>query len=223
VNIDASAGETKKEMWPSNFPELATKRLRLRATGPGDAAALLGILGDSEVTKYHNMPTLTTLTEAQAALERLEQRYAARDTIRWAIEPIGHGEMIGTVGLLRFDFEQRRAEVGYELARDWWGRGLASEAAAAVIGYGFFVLHLHRIEAGVLPGNDASVRVLQKLGFLEEGTRRDYLHFKERFHSFRWFSLLETDSSVARGRDEMALLADPAGGVPGGDAPHRPP
>ena len=92
----------------------------------------------------------------------------ARETIRWAIEPIGHGEMIGTVGLLRFDFEQRRAEVGYELARHWWGRGLASEATAAVIGYGFLVLRLHRIEAGLLPGNDASVRVLQKLGFVED-------------------------------------------------------
>jgi RimJ/RimL family protein N-acetyltransferase len=183
-------------MWPIDFPELTTKRLRLRAPSPSDAAALVSVLGDPEVTRYHNMPTITTLTEAQSALERLEQRYAVRDTIRWAIEPVGHGEMIGTVGLLRFDFEQRRAEVGYELARPWWGRGLAPEAVAAVIRYGFSVLRLHRIEAGVLPGNDASVRVLQKLGFLEEGTRRDYLYFKGHFHSFRWFSLLETDSSV---------------------------
>ena len=45
----------------------------------------------------------------------------------------------------------------------------------------------------MLPENDASVRVLQKLGFLEEGVRRDYLSFKGRFHSFRWFSLLETE------------------------------
>jgi ribosomal-protein-alanine N-acetyltransferase len=161
--------------WPSSFPELATERLRLRTPLPRDAAALLGILGDPEVTRYHNMPTLATLAEAHAALERLRQRYAARDTIRWAIESVGHDEMIGTVGLLRFDFEQRRAEAGYELARHWWGRGLAPEAVAAVIRYGFSVWGLHRIEAGVLPGNDASVRVLQKLGFLEEGTRRDYL------------------------------------------------
>jgi ribosomal-protein-alanine N-acetyltransferase len=179
--------------WPSSFPELATERLRLRAPLPRDAAALLGILGDAEVTRYHNMPTLTTLAEAHAALERLRQRYTARDAIRWAIELLDDGDMIGTVGLLRFDFEHRRAEVGYEIARRLWGRGLTPEAVAAVIGYGFSVLGLHRIEAGVLPGNDASVRVLQKLGFLEEGPRRDYLYSKGRFHSFRWFSLLETD------------------------------
>ena len=187
--------------WPSSFPELVTQRLRLREPSLRDAAAVLAVVGDPEVTRYHSVPTLTTLAEAQAALERLEQRYAARDTIRWAIELVEHGEMIGTIGLLRFDFEHRHAEVGYEIARRWWGRGLAPEAAAAVIRYGFSVFGLHRIEAGVLPGNDASVRVLQKLGFVEEGTRRDYLYSKGRFHSFRWFSLLKTDESPGRPDD----------------------
>jgi ribosomal-protein-alanine N-acetyltransferase len=186
--------------WPSTIPELITERLRLRTPVPGDAAALLAVLGDPEVTRYHNVPTLTTLAEAQGLLERLERRHADRDTVRWAIELVEHGEMIGTVGLLRFDFEHRHAEVGYEIGRRWWGRGLAPEAAAAVIRYGFSVLGLHRIEAGVLPGNDASVRVLRKLGFLEEGTRRDYLHVKGRFQSFRWFSLLETDGSPGTAR-----------------------
>ncbi len=179
--------------WPSSVPELVTERLRLRAPLARDAAALLAVLGDPEVTRYHNVPTITTLAEARALLERLDQRYAARETIRWAIELAERDEMIGTVGLLRFDFEHRHAEVGYEIARRWWGRGLAPEAAAAVVRYGFSVLGLHRIEAGVLPGNALSVRVLQKLGFLEEGTRRDYLQLEGRFHSFRWFSLLATD------------------------------
>ena len=195
--MDGGAFQTA---WPSSIPELVTERLRLRAPLPRDAAALLAVLGDPEVTRYHNVPTLTALADAQALLERLDQRYAARDTIRWAIELVEHGEMIGTVGLLRFNFEHRHAEVGYEIARRCWGRGLTPEAAAAVIRYGFSVLGLHRIEAGVLPGNNASVRVLQKLGFLEEGTRRDYLHFNGRFHSFRWFSLLETDEPAGAAR-----------------------
>ena len=185
--------------WPSAIPELATERLRLRAPSLGDAAALLAVLGDPAVTRYHNVPTLATLADARALLERLEQRYAARETIRWAIELAQPREMIGTVGLLRFDFEHRRAEVGYEIARRWWGRGLAPEAAGAVVRYGFTVLGLHRIEAGVLPGNRASVRVLEKLGFLEEGTRRDYLYTKGRFESFRWFSRLASDE-VGRAR-----------------------
>ena len=188
-------GSALQTAWPSSIPALATERLRLRAPLPRDAAALLALVGDPEVTKYIDLPTITTLAEAQALLERLDQRFAGRDMIRWAIELVEHGEMIGTVGLLRFDFEHRRAELGYDIARRWWGRGFTPEAAGAVIRYGFSVMGLHRIEAGVLPGNDASVRVLQKLGFVEEGMRRDYLRarVKEGFHSFRWFSVLETD------------------------------
>ena len=151
--MDASPGQVA---WPSSIPDLTTERLRLRAPLPRDAADLLALIGDPEVTRYINVVTITTLTEAQACVERLNQRYAARDTIRWAIELLERGEMIGTVGLLRF-------------------------------------------EAGVLPENAASVRVLQKLGFVEEGTRRDYLYAKGRFHSFRWFSLLATDGAPARG------------------------
>jgi ribosomal-protein-alanine N-acetyltransferase len=187
-------GMASHPAWPGDIPELVTARLRLRRPVPGDAAALLTVLGDLEVTRYHNVPTLTTLAEARALLERLEQRQAARETIRWAIELGEQGEMIGTAGLLRFDWEHRHAELGYEIARRWWGRGLAPEAAAAVVGYGFSVTGLHRIEAGVLPGNAASVRVLEKLGFVEEGTRRDYLFMKGGFQSFRWFSLLEGDA-----------------------------
>jgi ribosomal-protein-alanine N-acetyltransferase len=188
-------GSALHAAWPSSIPDLATERLRLRAPLPRDAPALLALVGDPEVTKYIDLPTITTMAEAQALLVRLEERFAARDMIRWAIERVEHREMIGTVGLLRFDFEHRRAELGYDIVRRCWGRGLTPEAARAVIRYGFFVMGLHRIEAGVLPGNDASVRVLQKLGFVEEGIRRDYLHsrVKEGFHSLRWFSLLETD------------------------------
>jgi ribosomal-protein-alanine N-acetyltransferase len=160
---DAAPGTTA---WPGRIPELTTGRLRLRAPRPRDAAALLDILGDPEVTRYLNVATFTTLADAQAALERLQQRFTARDTIRWAIELVESGEAIGTVGLLRFDPEHRHAEVGYEIGRRWWGRGLAPE-------------------------------VLQKLGFVEEGLRRDYLQFRGRFHTFRWFSLLATDEAAA--------------------------
>lgn len=189
-------GGDPKAAWPTSIPEIHTQRLRLRAPLPQDAAALLAILGDPEVTRFHNLPTLRTLAEAAEALERLQERYERGDTIRWAMELLESGEMIGTVGLLRFDFEHRRAEVGYEIARRFWGRGLTPEATAAVIRYAFSVMNLHRIEAGVLPGNIASVRVLEKLGFREEGLRRDYLSFKDGFHSFRWFSLLEFDGTA---------------------------
>jgi ribosomal-protein-alanine N-acetyltransferase len=185
--------------WPKDVPGLSTARLWLRAVDPaGDAAAMLRLLGDPEVTRFSNAPRCTTLAQAQAALELFPQRFAAREMIRWAIQPLGHGEAIGTVGLLRVNHEHRRGELGYELARRWWGKGLAAEAAAAAVTYGFVVMGLHRIEAGVLVGNDASVRVLERLGFCEEGTLRDYLRLRGGFHSCRFFSLLATDARRSR-------------------------
>jgi [ribosomal protein S5]-alanine N-acetyltransferase len=181
--------------WPRDVPELTTMRLRLRAVHPArDAAGLLRLLSDPEVTRYSNAPRCTTLAEAQTALEQFPRRFAAKEMIRWAIQPLEHAEAVGTVGLLRVSHEHRRGELGYDLARRWWGQGLAPEAAAAVVAYGFAVIGLHRIEAGVVPGNDASVRVLERLGFREEGTLRDYLRLEGRFHSCRFFSLLVTDA-----------------------------
>ena len=75
------------------------RTLPLRAPLRSDVVALLALLGDPEVTKYLNVATISTLAEARAILERVDQRYAARDTIRWAIGLIEHNEMIGTVGL----------------------------------------------------------------------------------------------------------------------------
>jgi ribosomal-protein-alanine N-acetyltransferase len=155
--------------WPKDVPELTTARLRLRAVDPaGDAAAMLRLLSDPQVTRFSNAPDCTTPAEAQAALEQFPPRFAAKEMIRWAIQPLGHGEAIGTVGLLHVNHDHRRGELGYDLARRWWGKGLATEAAAAAVAWGFAVMGLHRIEAGALVGNDASVRVL-KLGFREEG------------------------------------------------------
>ena len=175
------------------MPELETPRLRLRALGPEDAAGVLQVLGDDEVTRYHSMPTLTTLEEAHAALAQLQRRYQAEESLRWAIEVAGRPGLIGTVGLLHVSAEHRRGELGYELARAWWGQGVMTEAARAVVTYAFERLGLHRIEAGVLVGNDRSVRVLQKLGFHEEGTLRAHLQLEGQFQDVRWFSLLPTD------------------------------
>lgn len=104
--------------WPDPIPELRTARLRLRPLDPeADAAGLLRLLGDPEVTRYHNAPTLITIADAAAALAQLQQRHAARESIRWAIEPAGDDELIGTLGLVRVDHEQRRGS----LATNWLG------------------------------------------------------------------------------------------------------
>jgi RimJ/RimL family protein N-acetyltransferase len=181
--------------WPAAIPELTTPRLTLRGLQADDAAALLEVLGDRQVTRYHSMPTMASLAEAEGALARLAARFEAGEAIRWAIQSHTERQLIGTIGLLHVVAEHYRGEIGYELGSRWWGQGLIPEAAAAVIDYAFSVLGLHRIEAGVLVDNQASVRVLEKLGFREEGTLRHYLHLKGRFEDVRWFGLLRPDGT----------------------------
>jgi RimJ/RimL family protein N-acetyltransferase len=76
---------------------------------------MLRLLSDPEVTRFSNAPDCTTLAQAQATLEQFPPRFAVKEMIRWAIQPLRHGEVIGTVGLLRVNPEHRRGELGYEL------------------------------------------------------------------------------------------------------------
>jgi RimJ/RimL family protein N-acetyltransferase len=96
--------------------------------------------------------------------------------------------LIGTATLYAFDRRNHRCEIGYMLARPHWGQRYMQEALAALIGYGFGALELHRIEADIHPDNIASGRILEGLQFRREG------HLRE-----RWFVSGEVSDSVIYG------------------------
>jgi RimJ/RimL family protein N-acetyltransferase len=103
----------------------------------------------------------------------------------------------GLVGMVRIGIDSERhrsASIGYGINPDFWGRGYATEAARLIVRFGFETLGLHRIWATHHPENGASRRVLDKIGFREEGRRRD-----DRFVDGAWYdsvvcSILESDS-----------------------------
>jgi [ribosomal protein S5]-alanine N-acetyltransferase len=161
--------------WPDPVPDLTTARLHLRPLRIGDAPAVQRIFSDPEVTRHVALDTMTDLVPAAAAVERVLQSSARREAIRWAITFPDDDEAIGNAGFLNISADQRRAELGYDLARPLWGHGFAPEAAAAIVAFGFDVMRLHRIEADILPANRASARVLEKLGFRPEAQLTDYL------------------------------------------------
>ncbi|WP_326522512.1 GNAT family N-acetyltransferase [Archangium lipolyticum] len=84
--------------------------------------------------------------------------------VRFGIEPLSTGELIGNVGLHHFFEQNRRCEIGYALASRHWGEGYATEALRAAIRHGFDALNLNRIEADIDPRNIGSARVLEKAG-----------------------------------------------------------
>ena len=155
------------------FPILATDRLRLRPMTAADTEAVFSLFSDSVVTRYLNRLPMTTLADAAALIERATAEYSGGTALRLGLVLAENDRVIGTGNLLHFDWPSRRAEVGYALAQPYWGRGLAGEATAAVIEYGFEALDLHRIEAELDPRNEPSVRVLERLGFAREGLLRE--------------------------------------------------
>ena len=155
------------------IPTLTTPRLRLRPMTHADADDLFTVFGDPVVVRYLNRPPLATTADARALIDRAAAEFAAGTALRIGLVFPDQDRVIGTGNLLHFDWPSRRAEVGYVLAQPHWGKGLAGEATAALIEYGFGTLGLHRLEAELDPRNDASARVLDRLGFAREGLLRE--------------------------------------------------
>ncbi len=177
------------------FPILATERLVLRAPRRSDAGKLLEAWSDEETMRYFGTLPLTRRAEALEEIYAFREQVVAGEGIRWILTERGRDEYIGDVGYFEFASEHARAEVGFLLARPYWKRGLMTEALAAVLEYGFHVKNLHRIEALVDPRNSACRRVLERSGFREEGTLRDYEFERDEFINLLLLSRLAADPS----------------------------
>lgn len=163
------------------FPLLETRRLRLRAPQPGDAGDLFRLYADINVMRYRGAPVFSEPAEADALLAEWAQEYAGRTAIRWVLCLRGDDACRGSLGFKTINSMQFRAEAGYELDPALWNQGLMTEALEAVVGWGFRSLGLHSAEANIAPGNAASRRVLEKLGFVQEA------HFHENWWFEGWW------------------------------------
>lgn len=157
------------------FPELPGKRVRLRGPRADDADALLALFADLEVMRYWSRPPMTTRGEAEGFIVEVGERFARREMINWMVASRDDDTVVGTCSLSHFDARDRLAEVGYALRSDCWGRGLAGEAVAIALAWGFGHLGLRRIDASIDPRNERSRRLLQRLGFAGVARRPCYL------------------------------------------------
>ena len=157
----------------STFPILTTARLILRRAHLPDAADVLIFRGDPYVQRF-NGPVFANVAEAEELIRELHQEFAAERGVSWAVCLKPLGRVIGLFGFHGWDRFHRRAGIGYDMARDCWGQGYASEALGAMLGFGFAAMDLNRVEAETIADNHESVRMLERLGFQREGTRRSY-------------------------------------------------
>jgi len=158
------------------FPVLETERFLLRAVTSDDVADIFRIMSDPRVTRYFGTLPMAAPAEAQQRVQAIQTAFDEHAGVRWAISNRANGQLIGTGGFWRLIKSHFRAEVGYELAPEWWGQGVMTEALGAMLGFGFMRLGLHSVEAQIHPDNSGSRRVLEKLGFVQEG------YFHENFY-----------------------------------------
>lgn len=180
--------------YPARPPELTTQRLVLRELRVTDAAAVAAGAGDKRVAQYLiQVPSPYPIALARRWVIHRTEWWDRGHGVTLAVTlPSEPDMLLGTVSLRRYA-RDRRAELGYWLAHPAWGHGFATEAAQAAVDCGFRELGLLRVYAQVLAGNRASLRVLDKLGMVNEGVKRQHVHKARRFHDVVLYGLLRDE------------------------------
>ena len=148
---------------------LETERLLLREWTQDDAGALFAMVSDPEVMRYvDDGKPWADVGRVREWIEKLNVSYRTRGFSRWAVVEKDGGRAVGSCGfgLLPWSGE---IDYGYLLARDRWGKGYATEIGRAALAHGFGRYGFEKVVASIAPENDASRRVLEKLGFVYRG------------------------------------------------------
>lgn len=154
---------------------IRTPRLFLRPAWAEDAPAVARAMADWEVVKnLGRAPWPYTLADAQSFVSGAVVQPNEATFLIFARDPEGAPKLAGSIGFGRFLGPAHKIELGYWLARDFWGQGIAAEAGSAVLELVFMGLRLPRIAAGHYVDNPASGKVLRKLGFVPTGETIPY-------------------------------------------------
>jgi ribosomal-protein-alanine N-acetyltransferase len=175
------------------FPVLETERLVLRQPSEGDIRGLYEVFQDEDVMRYYGMEPLKTEQQVLDELNWFNQAFDDATGLRWIVTERDRGAYIGDLGYHKVSPPHSRAEVGYRLAQAYWRRGIMTEALAAVLEYGFEGMGLNRVEALVDPRNEASLGLLLRLGFVQEGVLREYEYERGAFIDLIMMSLLRRE------------------------------
>lgn len=167
-------------VFPNIFPKIETERLILREIVSRDYAAIFKNFSNPEVARWFFEQPLTEMKQVMQFIEDFNSEFLQGKGITWAIELKEINECIGTCGFGDVKLSDR-GEIGFDLAQDYWGKGLMSEALAAMIDYGFLNLDLLIVEAHTYSNNFRARHLLEKLGFqLDKVSNDSHLYFLSR-------------------------------------------
>ena len=174
------------------FPAFQTNRLDLVEIEQKHLSDLFELFSNNDVTRYYNIETLTKKNEAQKLIDWFQTRFKEKLGIRWGIALKDESKIIGTIGFNNFT-KGHRANIGFDLQKDYWNKGYITEVLNVVIDFGFSKLGINRIEGEVMQGNLISEKVLVKKGFKREGVLRQWMLWNGNHYDMTMYSLLKKE------------------------------
>lgn len=174
-------------------PPLLTERLLLRSLTLEDATDVQRLVGDRDIALMTvAIPHPYEDGMAEEWIRTSSERFEKDEVLNFAITLQTDRNLIGAIGL-ELEPEHQRGELGYWIGKPYWNHGYATEAAQAVVAYGFKVLKLNRIYAFHFTRNPASGRVLEKIGMRCEGCRRQHIKKWGNFEDSIGYGILKMD------------------------------
>jgi RimJ/RimL family protein N-acetyltransferase len=180
--------------------ELKTRRLVLRPLRAEDAPGMYAIYSDAQTMRFWSAQVIDDL-EAAAGMVADDLRLQLDGSAAfWAVVLPKTGRVIGKFSFFYINPDNRRAEIGYVLNRQFWGKGYGTELLGAMIQTAFDTYRLHRLEADIDPDNAASLALLKKFGFREEGRFRERWLLGDEWRDSIMMALLAPAWRLARTR-----------------------
>ncbi len=174
------------------------ERISLRRFRKADAEDIRAILKDKDFHRLVGIPHPYTLRDALAFIIRAHRGRMRGTDLIYAITEKSTDKIIGRIGLHGLKSVHNRAEMGYWLAKEFWGQGIIGEAIRMMLRIGFKDLKLRRIHAYTFDYNRASIRTLEKSGFTNEGLNRKFFKLKNRYLDCYIFSILREEFNAKR-------------------------
>lgn len=171
------------------FPVLTTPRLTLREILPDDAKRIYDMRSNGRVNEFIARLNMDAVTAAENLVERTRNAYKQQQAIGWAGLLRDGMEIVGTCGFNSIEPHNLHAEIGGEMATEYWGKGIALEAVKAILHFGIHAMHLQTIEAKVSPQNRSAIYVMEQLGFVKEAHYHNRIVFNNAFKDMAVYTL----------------------------------
>lgn len=180
------------------FPQLETDRLILRELTDEDIHVMFPHYSDEEVWKYIDTYPAKDPQEILEVINWGRYILSSKTGVLWGLFGKKDGTFIGEMNFVgrrdgAIEGKIRRAEIGYNMVRSYWGKGLAAEALREIIRHIFTTTEIYRLEALIRPANSRSRNLASRMGFHEEGTLRDYILWDGEYLDMVMYSLLKKE------------------------------